>query len=479
MGDLTYKLKGIQREMRDSVYKSKGKKTVYLASRRIGKSFTMCVIATEFCVKQPDRIVKLIFPKKKDAQQVARSHFKQVLADCPPSLKPTWKEQDKTFYFPNGSEIQMAGTDGGSAESVRGSAAHLILLDEAGFHDYNDFEYIVQSILMPTLLTTKGKMIMASTPSKEPDHPFMSKYLPQAKAEGHLIEYDIYANPMITPDMIDEIADEYPLGKDDPAFKREFLLISEADNDMMVIPDFDKTVQKDIVVTSEMPECFDAYVSGDPAVGDLTGILFGYYDFLRDKLVILDELVMGGEGEKQLTTEDIAHGVQRKEKTLFMNALTGEVKEPYLRIMDNNNPILINDLFKEHGLRFIPTKKDGKREQVNKVRMMIRKGRIEINPRCKNLIYHLETTRWKKLKNGTMTDKFDRSKGIHKKYKGHHGDLVDALIYMVRNVQFNKNPYPKDWNALKGANVFVSKFIDTDSQIEVDLKELFGIKKKR
>lgn len=479
MGDLTYLLRGVQREMRDSVYNSRGKKTVFLASRRLGKTFTMCTISVEFCIKNPNQIVKLIFPKKKDAQQVARFQMKEILNDCPPHMKPEWKEAQKLFVFPNGSEIQMAGTDGGSAESVRGSAAHLILLDESGFHDYNDFEYIVNSILMPTLLTTKGKLIMASTPSKEPDHPFMVQYVEPARHDGSLVEFDIYSNPMITEDMIDEIAEEYPLGKEDPSFKREFLLISESDHNLMVVPEFTKDVKNDIVKSNPVPAHYDAYVSGDPAVTDLTGILFGYYDFLQNKLIIMDELVMGGKGQKSLTTSDIADGVRRKEKILFQNPLTGEVQEPYLRLMDNNNLILINDLYKEHGLRFIPTKKDKKREQVNKLRMMLRKGDILIDPKCKNLIYHLETTRWKFLKNGTATDKFDHSKGVQGKFKAHHGDLVDALLYMVRNVQFSKNPYPDDWQAMSGENVFQSRYQETESELSRTFKGVMNMKDKR
>lgn len=478
MGDLTYLLKGVQREMRDAVYNSSGKKTVFLASRRLGKTWTMCTIAVEFCIKKPSQVVKLIFPKKKDAEGVARFTMREILDHCPPHMKPEYKEAKKIYLFPNGSEIQMTGTDNGSAESVRGSAANLILLDEAGFHNYNDFEYIVQSILMPTLLTTKGKMILASTPSKEPDHPFLTQYVSEARASGELIEFDIYANPMITPDMIDEIADEYPLGKDDPAFKREFLLISQADNDIMVVPEFTKEVKQDIVKHNDLPPHYDAYVSGDPAVRDLTGILFGYYDFLKNKLVIMDELVMGGKGQKQLTTEDIASGIQRKERMLFQNPLTGEVKEPYLRIMDNNNLILINDLYVEHGLRFIPTKKDNKREQVNKVRMMIRKGLIEIDPKCKVLLHHLATTRWKKLQNGSITDKFDNSKAVHGKFKAHHGDLVDALIYMVRNVKFSMNPYPEDWNMLSGENVHQSRY-QKNNELSQTFKEMMNIKKNK
>lgn len=443
MGDLTYKLKGIQREMRNAVYESKGKNTVFLCARRTGKSFTMCTIAVEYCIRKPNQVVKLIFPKKKDARSVAKSHMVDILADCPPHIKPEFKTQDNEYLFPNGSMIQMAGTDGGSAESVRGSAAHLILLDEAGFHDYSEFTYIVRSILMPTLLTTKGKMIMASTPSKQPDHPFMVEYVAQARAEQTLIEYDIYCNPLITEDDIEEIIDEYPGREEDPAFKREFLLISEADTDAMVIPEFTKSVKSDIVKENPMPAYYDCYVSGDPAVGDLTGILFAYYDFMRDKVVILDELVMGGAGEKQLTTQDIADGVFRKERSLFKNPLTGEKNEPLKRIMDNNNPILINDLNKEHGLKFIATRKDNKEDQINKVRMMIRRGDIEINPRCKNLVYHIETARWKIRKSDGKRVGYERVAGTSdRKFKGHHADLVDALIYLVRNINTKKNPFP-------------------------------------
>lgn len=477
MGDLTYKLKGIQRDMRNAVYNSKGKNTVFLCARRTGKSFTMCTVAVEYCIRKPNQVVKLIFPKKKDARNVAKSHMVDILSDCPPHLKPEYRTQDNEYVFPNGSLIQMAGTDAGSAESVRGSAAHLILLDEAGFHDYTEFTYIVRSILMPTLLTTKGKMIMASTPSKQGDHPFMVEYVAAARAQGVLIEYDIYSNPLITPEDIEEIIDEYPGREEDPAFKREFLLVSEPDNDSMVIPEFNKQVKKDIVKESPLPAYYDCYVSGDPAVGDLTGILFAYYDFMRKKIVIMDELVLGGKGEEQLTTQDIADGIYRKERTLFSNPLTGEKYTPHKRIMDNNNPILINDLHKQHGLRFIATKKDNKEQQINNVRMMIRRGDIEIHPRCKNLIYHLETARWKIRKSDGKRVGYERVSGtMDRKLKGHHADLVDALVYLVRNVNQNKNPFPEGFDFYGQDNYHIPEEKSGTDSLKSIFKTIMGKK---
>jgi hypothetical protein len=476
LGDLSYQLKGVQKEMRESVYKSKGRRTIFLCSRRLGKSYTLSLIATEYCLRIPNCIVKYLCPKKKDAKTIIKPIMNMILKDCPVHLKPEWKEADKIYVFPNGSQIQIGGTDGGSAESLRGGYANVAILDEAGFHDYAEFSYIVQSIIMPTLLTTKGKIVMASTPSKEPDHPFMMDYVIPARAEDSIIEYDIYSNPLITQEDIDEIADEYPGGKEDPSFLREFMLRSDVVSDTVVIPEFTKDLQRDIIRQNEIPAYYDAYVSGDPAVVDLTGILFAFYDFLRGKLIIVDELVMGGEGFSDITTQDIADGIRRKESMYFRNKITNEFQEPYLRVMDNNFKILINDLFYEHGLSFLPTAKDNKEAQINKVRLMLRRGEIEIDPKCKNLIHHITTARWDKNRKS-----FQRVRGSSdRSVRPHHADLLDALIYLARNVDFHRNPYPNGYFELSGEDVFIPASVrnNHNQQAKDFMNSVMNIKKK-
>lgn len=477
MGNLSFKLKGVQKTIRDNFYSNETKKTVILSSRRLGKTFVMMVVAVEYCLRNPNSIVKVIFPKKKDARGVARDQMKVILDDCPSDLVPEWKEAQNLYMFPNGSEIQMTGTDGGSAESVRGSRCHLAILDEAGFHDYKEFTYIIQSIIMPTLLTTKGKMILASTPSKQPDHPFMTDYVLPARKEGKLIEYTIYDNPLIEKEDIEGIASEYPRGIDDPDFQREFLLRCDIVDVDSVIPEFDINLQKDIVKECTRPNYYNRYVSGDPAVTDLTVILFGYYDFLKATLVIEDELVMGGQGEP-VTTLDIVDGIRRKEKMLYSHPLTGEVSEPKLRIMDNNNKILIHDLYKEHGLHFIGTAKDNKEAQINKLRMMLKQGRIIIHPRCKNLIFHLQTARWKTTREGDKNG-FMRVKGSQDgSLKPHHADALDALIYMIRNINETESPFPTGYNNIYDQSTFFSPKAPKENSESLDfMKTLLNIKK--
>lgn len=437
-------------------------------------SFTMCTIAAEFCQKNPNVKVLLLFPKKKDAARVAKDQLRVIHEDCPEHLKPEHKVADKTFVYPNGSEIIMAGTDGGSAESVRGSTLNLILMDESGFHDYNDFLYILNSVLMPTLTTTEGKVIMASTPSKEPDHPFMVNYVEPYRASGWLVEYDIFSNPLITDKIREKIVSRFPLGEEDPEYQREYLLKTRVSNSLMVIPEW-YDIKDDVIVSSERPVYADNYVSMDPAVSDGTGIIFAYYDYVREKLVIEDELFLGGEGSNSLRTQDIADGLIRKEGNLFRNPYTGEISKPYMRISDNNLPLLINDLRSEHDLHFIATKKDGKEDKVNQVRMLMKRGNLEINPRCKNLINHIENAKWKPNRKEFARNKGDMNKGI----KPNHADLVDALVYLVRNYQPSKNPYPENYFELSGSGVFNSGSKKKDSKKQRFMSAIMNLKRQK
>lgn len=427
-------------------------------------SYTMCTIATEYCQRTPNVRVLIVFPKKKDAASIAKDQMRKILEDCPPHMKPEYMVADKTFVFPNGSEIVCAGTDGGSAESIRGRTYHLALMDEAGFHDYNEFRYILNSIIAPTLTTTDGKIIMASTPSKEVDHPFMTDYVDEYRNQGWLVEYDIYANPLITDKRRAKIIKQFPLGEEDPDYQREYLLKTNVVTSLMAIPEW-YDIKDDVVIDAEKPAYYDAYVSMDPAVADGTGIVFGYYDYLNRRLVICDEDFIGGEEERTLSTEDIANSLERKEKINFSNPLSGEVYKPYMRISDNNMPLLLNDLLSVHDKQFIATQKDNKADKVNSVRMKLKRGEIVISPKCVNLIHHIQTAKWDKTRKKFVKNKGNKSKGI----KANHSDLLDALVYLVRNYQPEKNPYPDGYFEMSGNGVFQSRKPSEANQKLVEL----------
>lgn len=424
LGNLKFKLDVNQLEMYDHVMNSTKKVSVIGCSRRLGKSWFLVVLGVETCIKKPNQIVKMIAPKIKDVRKIIRPLMKEILIDCPEDLKPKFNTQDNIYKFPNGSEIQLAGTDNDTADSIRGGSANLCLVDEAGFCD--DLSYVVNSILMPTTTTTNGKIVMASTPSKSASHDFMS-FIEKAKFEGRFLKKTIYDNPRLSPEQIQEIAEALPGGVNGTDFKREYMVETITSEDDAVVPEFTAELKEIIVRDWQRPSHFDWYSAMDIGTKDLTVVLFAYYDFQHSKIIIEDEVVLSG---KKMLTDTLASLIKAKEAELF-NDLSGTLIPPHLRVSDNNNLILLNDLTVKHNITFLPTAKDNAEAALNAMRMRIKNQQVIINPKCKTLIYHLESAIWNKQRTS-----YARSVDA-----GHY-DAVDALKYLVRNVNFNKNPFP-------------------------------------
>lgn len=460
-GIVHWKLDSNQLQMRDFALNSPEKIIVIASSRQIGKSYYLCALALEVCLQNPNYVVKYVAPKVKDIKNVVLNHIRDITSDCPKELIPKYKTNDNCFYFENGSMIQLAAAENGHIDGIRGTRANLCIVDEAGF--CSDLDYAVNSVLLPTTTTTNGKIIIASTPARTPDHDFVG-IMNAAEADGRLIRKTIYDNPRLTEQQIEEFARACG-GKHTVQFRREYLAENIVSEDDAVVPEFTTELQERIVREHNRPPFYDSYVSMDIGARDGTAIIFGYYDFQQAKLIIVDELILRG---KEVITDKIAELIRQKEQEHYTNPATGETKPPYLRIADNNNPILINDLSVKHGITFVPTLKDNKEAAINNMRLMIKDERLIINPRCKTLISHLKSAVW--AKNGKD---FARSSD-----KGHY-DMVDALVYLCRNVQQQKNPYPAGYSLTGYKDVFVVDQPKATTQFEKTIQEAFKVKKIR
>lgn len=458
-GVVHWKLDSNQMDMHKLATESSHSIVVIGSSRQIGKSFFLCTLAIETCLRTPNVIVKYIAPKVKDVRRIIAPLIRDITSDAPEDIRPSYRTQEHVFRFPNGSEIQLAGTDNGHAESMRGNRSHLCIIDEAGFCD--DLNYIVNSILIPTTTTTGGKIIMASTPPKSPDHDFML-YMRKAEAEGAFIKKTIYDNPRLTQNEINRLADAVG-GVDSVDFKREYLVELMTSLDDAVIPEFTKELQAKIIKEWKRPPYYDTYVSMDIGFRDLTVLLFGYYDFRAAKLIIEDELVFQG---KQMVTDTLAASIKVKEKELFTNEL-GDFKEPLIRVSDNNNLILLNDLIIKHNIVFVPSLKDNAEAALNNLRMLLKNERIIINPKCRTLISHLEGAIWNKARNS-----YARSAD-----KGHY-DAVDAAKMLCRVLNTSRNPYPAGFDMNINENFFV-KELDKPTTFEKQIQSQFKIRNPR
>ncbi len=218
-GILSWKLHKAQLDMYDAVNNNKHSLFVINCGRQIGKSFYLCTQAIEFAIKNPNSKILYLAPQAKMVKKIILPRIKTILQDCPRDMKPVYKVNEQVYMFPNGSQIHIAGTDAGRVENLRGQVFHLVLADEAGFMD--DLSYVVASILVPMISTTRGRIILSSTPPISPDHAFV-RFVRQAETNGYYIKKTIYDNPLIDPDQMKGLI-EASGGENSDAWRREYL----------------------------------------------------------------------------------------------------------------------------------------------------------------------------------------------------------------------------------------------------------------
>jgi hypothetical protein len=467
-----YKFHAVQKELWEIYNKSpEGSTLVWLLSRQMGKSFCLGLFAVIQAQSKPNSIIKLLTDTKLHARTIFEPIFREIFEDCPEDLKPDYIASSYVYVFKNGSQIQLAGSDGGHAERLRGQKSDLILVDEAGFCD--NLDYNVNSILFPTTTHTGGRIVIASTPSPEPDHDF-NKFVEEAEARGYLTKKTLYDNPLLTPEKVDNIISKFKGGTTNSQFRREYMCEMIKDENLSVLPEVDDELLAKIVKVHEQPPFYARYVAMDIGFKDLTVVLFGYYDFKSNCVVIQDEIVKPG---KEIHLPDFTKELQDKENELWMNPLTHELIKPEVRASDIN-PFVIQEISiyakknnPSHPIDFSIATKHDKLAHLNKLRVMLANEKIIIHPKCETLARHLKHCKWKDKSN---KDDFARSNGDD----GHY-DAVDALLYFVRAINYNKNPYPASY----GYNLRDLHVQNPTGYERMDPKQvyanIFGVKPKR
>jgi hypothetical protein len=429
-GILSWLLDKTQKELYDIFHKTDNKVQTWMLPRRFGKSRTLLILAIEQCIKDPGSIIKFLSPTKKQVERNIRPLVREILASCPEDIRPDLKKQDDIYYFPNGSELQMAGSESGNIDTLRGGFAHICIVDEA--QDVSELSYAVSSVLLPTTITTNGKVLIAGTPPKDYDHDFL-KYVESAEKKGILIKRTVYDNPRLTKRDIDLLIDEIPGGENSEDFKREFLCHIFKSIQSSVIPEFTEEKIKEVVKEWKRPPFYNAYVAMDLGFKDWTVLLFGYYDFREDKIIIEDEIVTHGN---EMHLAKLGQDIILKETDLWTDPITNEFKKPLKRVSDHDL-IAINEIKKATNYKIIFEKAEKKEKMagINNLRTYVNANKIIIHPRCKTLIHHLRNGRWSK----------SNKEELARCSEGSHYDAIPALAYFCRAIDFRRNPYPHDY----------------------------------
>lgn len=459
-GDLSGKLRDVQRKMRAAMYDARALKYVFNCSRRLGKTFLLMVDALEIGLKEKNAPLKFAAPTQKQMRKILLPIFQEITQDCPERLRPIWKASEQVYVFPTtGSELTIAGCNNGHEENLRGTACRKAYVDEAQAFKGN-LIYVVQDILMPQLLTFNGSMVIAGTPPKTPIHDFV-KMMEEAKVQGRYTEFNIW-EAGYQRDLIERFKEEAG-GDESTTWKREYLCQVLLDEKSAIIPEWRKEYEM-VPPRDEYFQFWHKYNAMD--IGgrrDRTVCLFAWYDFNKAKLYIDGEC---GIAPENMTTKKIAEEIRKKDIDIFG-------KFPVrLRVADNNNEILLKDLGADYGLHFVPTSKDTLDAMVNQARIWVSSGRVIVNPNLTDLIGCLRYGIWNERRNDF--ERFSEESDAHKLHG--HFDALAAFIYLIRNVDVQTNPVPRTFKMDIGEMFIPPPRIDEETQV---LTKMFRPRFKR
>lgn len=434
---------------------------VFEATRRFGKTTTDLVVACEDLLRNVGFIWRWCEPWKDQARKIVMPEMEHIHDSCPTHLKPKFYRTDSFYEYPStGSRLYLVGLNEDRGESARGQFANGITIDEKG--SLKDPDYIINEVLLPQLLTTQGVMHELSTPPRNLGHAWYTDK-ERALKENRFIQRTIN-DVSVIPEPEKKQMCEAVGGPSSAAWRREFLCEAVADPELQIVPEY----KEDLVTLPgdyKRPEFFDAYVGGDSGADDNTAILFGYYDFMRDWLVIEAEYVQAGR-----TTEEDIKAAKEIEGRIWASNCTCKkpcyehATRPYRRVLDAQKKNLI-DVISTHQYSVYAPEKDDKHTAIKKLRRRIQEGKLKIDASCRVLKHQLRVGMWKDDRHSD----FERSE--HEDIK--HLDALAAAVYLNRSISTRRNPYPEHMG-LSHQTHFIPDRQGSLQPEERLLSELFG-----
>lgn len=428
-GDLSWLLHEGQLRARDLVRSGNARRYVFEIARRWGKSWFFCVTAFECALTKPKARIPYACSTITSLREFIIPIMSAIIETAPEDVRPEIVGDEVRFQ--NGSRIVMQGCeDRLKADRLRGPAADMAIVDEAGFIPV--LLYVVKSVLLYQLLTTRGTMLVGSSQPESPAHPFID-LCREAEGRGAHMAASIYDAPHLT-DEDRAIACEESGGPDSLAWKREGLNLRVVDETKALVPEFSQLEAQIIEAYESVRDdkgnaYVDRYIVGDLGWVDLAFVLFAEWDFAGSMLTVVDEW-----SEARCTTDRLQHEVADIARERWGDApvhrrvidATARERADLQRLQDDGDPTA------ENAWRM--ARNQERSAAVNQLRIATKRLRYRIHPRCVKLISHLRNGVWNDQRTAFARPAGDEGYG--------HFDGVAAMMYLERHVDRSHNPAP-------------------------------------
>jgi len=330
---------------------------VLCLGRRTGKTFLSVVELIGQAIGNEDGLVSYVAPTYRQARDIAWQELKRETASYVVSINESRLEVVIPNKFGGTSTIDLRGWE--SIDSLRGQKRHFLVLDEVAM--YRNFWVNWQEVLRPLLTDYKGGCLFASTP-KGYNHFYDLYNLEQTNDNFKSFHYTSYDNPYIDSSEIDEAKRDMTVDR----FQQEYMAnFRKAEG--LVYPEFNRDIH--IVDEDKIP----------PLKETICGVDFGY----TNPSAIL---VIGVDYDSNYWIVDEWYKTKQTKEQLI-TVLSG--KSPNYVYPDPADAEGVAKL-EEAGFNVMEVNKN-KIEGINKVREMIKQGRLRVKRGCVNFVNEIES----------------------------------------------------------------------------------------
>lgn len=328
-----------------------------------------------------------------DARDIAWDIFLQVFGKAVVKKNETLLEILVKNLKGGTSKIFLKGWESVvTAEKGRGTENDLLLIDEVAF--LRGFKHYWETVLEPTLLTTKGRAVFSSTPNGFNDFYELANRAQSNPSwyYGHATSYD---NPHNDPKWLDEKKKELP----EDTFAQEYLADFRKQEGLVLkeftraVHLYDKTDYVPVVIMAGVDFGFvnpAGILSIDKDKRGTYWIKWEYYETHKTDAQIA-EVVAAKEFQKVYPDPENAGAIQ-------------ELK---------NRRVNVCEVLKG---------KDSIKTGISKIRELLKQRRLRIHKSCVNLIWEMETYHYPVKR----TEGDDSELPVHE-----NCHLIDALRYVI------------------------------------------------
>lgn len=379
------------------IAKDKHRFRVLNTGRRFGKTTLAVEEIKGLALYTSEAKIAYIAPTYQQARDIAWEMLKKELQPIIKAVNESRLELTVNNTKGTTSQIILRGWE--SIETLRGQKFHFLVIDEVAM--MRNFFAMWEEVLRPTLTDFKGQVMFISTP-KGFNHFYELFNKEHHDSDYKSFQFTSYDNPHIPPEEIDKAKEEMT----EDRFSQEYMA------------DFRKTegiVYKEFVrkihLYTELPKV--------TITERLLGVDFGYKNPTAMALILKDTY-----GNYWIESE--WYKTEQLNDQITETALTFKPNKVY---PDPEAPEKVAEL-RKGGLNCMEVNKgkDSIKNGINKVRELLKQGRLKINAQCTNIIWEFETYAYPEKRPDNPEPEIPIKENDH---------LLDAIRYVLMT---NKTP---------------------------------------